>query len=133
MTNLEKMKMFFEDVYGASCFWNDDECKSHLKIFVDDIYECDWSSLIDKAISRPQNPPTTDLICVTSNGPFEISENCYDGRHELVIHRRNDAGFIPYSFEPYLAYFLDEKLNQFPNGNEVKAKIDRYFKVRGVK
>ncbi|MDR2091635.1 MAG: hypothetical protein LBP62_08355 [Clostridiales bacterium] len=133
MDNLEKMKLFYEDIFGASVFWDDLEPNTTrcLKIFVDDFRGYDILKMIDEALKRPiRIIQPEELTCVPHDelGYIKITENLSDEFRYCIRH----TGYIPYELSAYVDYFLDADISNCPNGKEIKCALDNYFKMRKV-
>ncbi|MDR2046677.1 MAG: hypothetical protein LBP79_02000 [Clostridiales bacterium] len=130
MTNLEKMKIFYEDIFGASVFWENDETKDCIKIFVDDFRGRDVLKMIDDALKRPpRSVKPEDLTCVGHGelGYIKISEE--SDEYKYCIHH---TGYIPYELKAYVWYFTDSEISDYPQGDEIKKAMDNYFKARNI-
>jgi hypothetical protein len=130
MKNFEKMKLFYEDIFGASVFFDKENTKDCIKIFVDDFRGCDILKMIDEALKRPINTvPPEELTCVPHDqlGYLKIIREAPSG---YTIH--GNTGYIPYELSAYVDYFVNSDIEQDPNGKEIKKKLDYYFKMRNV-
>ncbi|MDR2091637.1 MAG: hypothetical protein LBP62_08365 [Clostridiales bacterium] len=135
MDNLEKMKLFYEDVFGASVFWDDLEPKTTrcLRIFVDDFRDCDILKMTDEALKRPiriMQPEELTFGPHEHLGYIKITEEYVLGKIEH--HIDHDACYIPYELQGYVGYFFDADISNCQNGKEIKRALDNYFKMRNI-
>ncbi|MDR2091636.1 MAG: hypothetical protein LBP62_08360 [Clostridiales bacterium] len=135
MDNLEKMKLFYEDIFGASVFWDDLEPNTTrcLKIFVDDFRGYNILKMIDEALKRPiRIIQPEELTCVPHDelGYIKVMEQgIVSGKAQYKLHV---IGYLPYELEGYVFYFLDADMSKCHNGKEIKRALDNYFKMRKV-
>ncbi|MDR3215884.1 MAG: hypothetical protein LBT55_00520 [Clostridiaceae bacterium] len=130
MTKIEKVCIFYEDVFAASILWSNDG--ERLFIFTEDIRECDVIKEIKEAMKRPLcKAPDSEKVCTPGDfGPVEFELYREDGKEKLLLCRASDLGVYSDGMFPYLMYFPDAKIKGNEEDKKAWAVLDKYFALR---